>query len=151
MIDLRAGVALTRRFGVEAHASYAHPELRTSVSSDAEGAPSLTAIERLDEYVIDGGVVVRFDEWTVAGWTPFATGGAGYLRQLHQDLTATEEGHVFFVGGGVKRGLVARPRGWLRGVGARADARLDRLSGGITIGDEARSHVAISGSLFITF
>jgi hypothetical protein len=101
--------------------------------------------------MIDGGVVVRFDEWAVGGWVPFATGGGGYLRQLHEDLTVTEEGHVVFVGGGVKRGLVARPRGWLRGVGARADARLDVLTGGITIDDKTRSHVAISGSLFITF
>jgi len=61
MLDLRAGIALTRRYGVEGHASYGHPEVRTSISSDAEGAPDVTAVERLDEYLIDAGVVVRFD------------------------------------------------------------------------------------------
>jgi hypothetical protein len=151
ILDLRAGTALTRRYGVEAHASYGHPEVRTSISSDAEGAPDLTAVERLDEYVIDGGVVFRFEEWTFAGLTPFATVGGGYLRQLHEDLVAIEEGSVFFVGGGVKRAFVTRPRGWWHALGARADARLNILSGGITIDDRTRRHLAVSGSLFVVF
>ena len=33
-LDLRAAVDLTRRFGLEAHALYGHPELRTEVSGD---------------------------------------------------------------------------------------------------------------------
>ena len=49
VIDLRLGTALTRRFGVEAHAVVGHPEVRTALSSDAEGAPSITAVERLDQ------------------------------------------------------------------------------------------------------
>jgi len=151
ILDLRAGIALTRRYGVEAHAAYGHPELKTALSSDAEGAPAITAVERLDQYLIDGGGVVRFDEWTVHGFAPFAVAGAGYLRQLHEDLTVTAEGHLFFVGGGVKYGLVSRPRGWLRGIGARADGRVNVLSGGIEIGDSARTHIAVSGSVFVVF
>ena len=151
MLDLRAGIALTRRYGVEGHASYGHPEVRTSISSDAEGAPDVTAVERLDEYLIDAGVVVRFDEWTFAGVSPFATVGGGYLRQLHEDLIAIEEGGVFFVGGGVKRAFVVRPHGWWRALGVRGDARLNVLSGGITIDDRTRRHVAVSVSLYIVF
>ena len=151
MVDLRAGVALTKRYGLEAHASYGHPEVRTSISSDAEGAPDVTAVERLDEYLFDGGVVVRFDEWTFAGVSPFATAGGGYLRQLHEDLVTIEDGGVFFAGGGVTRALVVRPRGWWHSLGVRADARLNVVSGGITIDDRRRRHVAVSGSLYIVF
>ena len=151
MFDLRAGVALTKRFGLDAHASYGHPDVRTSVSSDAEGAPDVTAVERLDEYLFDGGVVFRFDEWTFAGLSPFATVGGGYLRQLHEDLVAIEDGGLFFAGGGVTRAFVVRPRGWWRSVGVRGDARLNVLSGGITIDDRRRRRLAVSGSLYVVF
>jgi hypothetical protein len=151
ILDLRAGLDLTTRFGVEAHALYGHPELRTNVTGDVEDAPSVTATERLDHYVIDGGIVVKFDEFRVGGWQPFAVGGAGYLRQLHEGLTVTEEGLVFYVGGGARRTLFTRPSGLLRALGARVDVRLNILSGGITVEDTTRNHLATSGSLFVSF
>ena len=151
IFDLRAGVLLTRRYGVEAHAAYGHPELRTVLSSDVEGAPDITAVERLDQYVIDGGVVVGLDEWAIAGFHPFATAGGGYLRQLHEDLLVIEDGGVFYVGGGARYGLFAQPRGFVRAIGARIDARLNLLKGGIQIEDRVRSHFSISGSLYIAF
>lgn len=151
IFDLRVGVPVAGRYGVEGHAFYSHPEIRTSLSSDAEHAPDLTAIERLDQYVIDGGVLVGLDEWTIAGLRPFATVGGGYLRQLHEGLVVIEEGGVFFIGGGVKHTIHMRPRGLVRGIGVRADLRLNLLSGGIHIDDSARRHVSVSGSLFVMF
>lgn len=150
-LDLRAAVDLTRRFGVEAHALYGHPEVQTEISGDVEGAPAVTAIERLDHYLIDGGILVFLDEFRLKGWQPFAAGGAGYLRQLHEGLTLTEEGHLFYVGGGARRTFVARTSGFLRGFGARGDVRLNILSGGITVEDKSRSHLSVSGSLFVVF
>ncbi len=151
VLDLRAAVDLTRRFGLEAHALYGHPELRTSISGDVENAPSVVAVERLDHYLIDGGVVVTLNELQVSGWQPFAAAGAGYLRQLHEGLTLTEEGHLFYVGGGVRRLLMSRNKGFLRGLGARGDARLNLLSGGITVEDQTRKHFSVSGSFFVVF
>ena len=151
MFDLRLGVPVAGRYGVEGHAAYGHPEVRTSLSSDAEHAPDLTAVERLDQYVIDGGLIVSLDEWSIAGLHPFATVGAGYLRQLHEGLVVIEEGSVFFAGGGVKHTIHSRPRGFVRGIGARADVRLNLLSGGIHIDDSARRHISVSGSLFVIF
>ena len=151
VVDLRAAVDLTRRYGLEAHALFGHPELRTSVSGDVESAPAVTAVERLDHYLIDGGIIIKLDELRVSGWQPFAAAGAGYLRQLHEGLTVTEEGRVFYVGAGARRVLMSRTRGWLRGLGARGDVRLNVLSGGITIDDDARRHVSASGSLFVVF
>jgi hypothetical protein len=151
MLDLRVGVPLGGRYGIEGHASYSHPEIRTDVSSDAEGAPNLTAVERLDQYLIDGGVVAALDWWTRAGLHPFVTAGGGYLRQLHEGLVVIEDGRVFFAGGGIKHTIHTRPGGFIRGLGARADARLNLLSGGIHIDDNVRRHVSVSGSLFVIF
>ncbi len=150
-LDLRAAIDLTRRFGLEAHALYGHPELQTEISGDVEDAPSVSAVERLDHYLIDGGVLVFLNELRVKGWQPFAAGGAGYLRQLHEGLALTEEGHLFYVGGGARRTFVARTSGFLRGFGARGDVRLNILSGGITVEDKSRNHLTASGSLFVVF
>jgi hypothetical protein len=151
ILDLRITVPLTKRYGVEAHAAFGHPEIRTALSSDAEGAPDVTAVERLDQYVVDGGLVVGLDQWSGAGLHPFVTVGGGYLRQLHEDLVVIEEGGVFFVGGGVKHTLLTRSESFIRGLGARADVRLNLLSGGIHIDDSVRRHVSVSGGLFVTF
>ena len=151
IVDVRLGFPLGGRYAVEAHTAYGHPEIRTALSSDAEHAPDLTAIERLDQYVFDGGLVVSLDRWSVAGVHPFVTGGGGYVRQLHQGLVVIEDGRVFFAGGGVKHTIHTRPRGFIRGIGARADARLNWLSGGIHIDENVRRHVSVSGSLFVVF
>jgi hypothetical protein len=151
VLDLRASVDLTRRYGLEAHALFGHPELQTTVTNDVENAPSVTAVERLDHYVIDGGVAIRLPELAMKGWVPFATAGAGYLRQLHEGLTVTEEGQVFYVGGGVRRTVLSRTRSLLRGLGARGDVRLNVLIDGIAIEDKARRHLSASASLFVVF
>ena len=39
----------------------------------------------------------------------------------------------------------------VRALGARVDVRLNILSGGITVEDSSRNHLATSGSLFISF
>jgi len=150
-LDLRAAVDLTRRFGVEAHTLFARPDVRTSVTNDAENAPAVDAVEQLDQYLIDGGVVIRLHELRMGEWVPFATAGAGYLRQLHEGLTLSEHGHLFYVGGGVRRALLVRPKGFLRGLGVRGDVRLDILSDGITIEEKTRKHLSASGSLFVVF
>jgi hypothetical protein len=150
-LDLHAAVDLSRRFGVEAHTLFARPDVRTSVTNDAENAPAVDAVEQLDQYLIDGGVMIRLTEFRMGDWVPFATAGAGYLRQLHEGLTLSEHGHLFYVGGGVRRALLVRPRGLLRGLGVRGDVRLDILSDGITIEDKTRKHLSMSGSLFVVF
>jgi hypothetical protein len=70
---------------------------------------------------------------------------------LHEGLTVTEEGLVFYVGGGARRTLFTRPSGLLRALGARVDVRLNILSDGITIEDTSRTHLSTSVSLFVSF
>lgn len=151
LVEARLGFALTRRYELEARFALSRPEVRTSISADVEGAPGLTVVERIDQYVVDGGLLVLFDEVRFAGIVPFAAAGAGYLRQLHEGLTVIESGRIYHVGGGLKRWFFTRDRGFARGAGARADARLYLLRGGIALDDGPRSHGAISGSFFVTF
>ena len=150
-LDLHAAIDLTRRFGLEAHALFARPDVRTSITNDVENAPSVDAVERLDQYLIDGGVVIRLNEFRLEGWVPFVTAGAGYLRQLHEGLTLSEHGHLFYVGGGVRRVLLLRPKGFFRGLGARGDVRLNILSDGVTVEDKRRNHFSGSASVFVVF
>jgi hypothetical protein len=149
---VKAGVALTRRFGVEGGLTLSHPELRASVTNDAEAAPPITIAERIDQYSFDADVIVMISELAPGSRTlPFATAGAGYLRQLHEGRTVVEQGHVFHAGGGIKHWLVARDQGFISGAGLRVDARLYLMSGGIAFEDRPRPHGAISGSIFLAF
>jgi hypothetical protein len=150
VFDVRVGVALSPRYAVEGHVGYGRPELQTELSSDAENAPPITAVERVDQYIIDGGVLVHFGSGASA-LRPFVTAGGGYLRQLHEGRVVVETGQVFYAGGGIKYGLTSRRDGLVRAVGLRGDARLNVLSGGIKVDDDVRRHVAVSGGLFVVF
>lgn len=149
---VKAGFVLTPRFGVEGGLTFGHPQLRASVSNDVESAPPIAVAERIDQYSIDASVVVLIRELALGQRTlPYVSGGAGYLRQLHQGQTVVEEGQVFHAGGGVKYWLVARQRGFVNGAGFRMDARLYLMSGGIAFEDGPRPHGAVSGSVFVSF
>lgn len=149
---VRAGVAFSRRIGVEGGLTLSRPDIRSSVSADVEDAPPITIAERVDQYVIDAGVVIMLSELGFSGRTlPFVTAGAGYLRQLHEGRTLVEQGRVYHAGGGVKHWLLARDRGVISAAGVRADARVYLMSGGIAFEDRLRPHAAISGSVFVTF
>jgi opacity protein-like surface antigen len=151
LVEARVGINFSRRLGVETRFGYTRPELRTSVAADAESAPALTIVERIDQYAIDGGIIVRVDEWRFAGLTPFVTGGAGYLRQLHAGQALVEQGHGYYLGGGIRRAFVARDRHLVKTAGVRADVRLELLSGGVSFDDRLATHVGVSGSFFVGF
>jgi hypothetical protein len=151
---LEADVAFSfnRRWGIEGSVTKSGPELRSSISADSEGAPGITAVEQVDQYVFEGRVVIMLDELRLGQRTvPFATAGAGYLRQLHEGHTVIEEGAAYHVGGGLKHWLLARESGLLKAIGVRLDARLYVLTSGIAFEDNPRAQGAISGSAFVTF
>ena len=149
---VKAGFAFNSRFGVEGGLTFGHPELRASVSNDVESAPPIAVAERIDQYSIDASVIVMIRELAIGQRTlPFVSGGAGYLRQLHEGQTVVEQGRVFHLGGGIKHWLMARDRGFISGTGIRMDARLYLMSGGIAFDDGPRPHGAVSGSVFVSF
>lgn len=149
---VRTGFAFSRRFAIEGGVVVSHPDIRTSVSGDLEGAPGLTVAEQVDQYFFDASLIMMLDALKVGSRTvPYAVVGGGYLRQLHEGLTVVEHGQVYHAGGGIKHWLVARDRGRLKALGLRADARLYLLASGISFDQGPRPHGAISGSLFIGF
>jgi hypothetical protein len=151
-LDITVGFALTRRWAVEGSSVFSRPELRSSVTADAEGAPALTVVERVDQYVIEGRVIFMLQELRLGGRTiPFAAAGAGYLRQLHEGQTLIEEGQGYHVGGGLRHWLRARETGFVRAAGVRVDARLYLFAAGIRLDDGPRPHGAVSGAFFVTF
>jgi hypothetical protein len=151
-LDVGGAFAVSRRWAVEGALVFSRPELRTSVSADAEGTPSITVAERIDQYVVEGRLVVFFEEARLGTRTvPFATAGAGYLRQLHDGRTVIEQGHVYHAGGGLKHWLFARSRGRVRAAGLRADLRLYFLADGIAFDEHPTRHFSATGGLFVAF
>jgi hypothetical protein len=150
-LEIRAAVALTRRYAVESTFSMGNPELRTSISSDAEGAPPLVIAERIDRYLVDAGLVVVLDELRVGPLVPVVSAGAGYARQLHEGRTLIENGYFAHIGGGLRHWLLTRTQGLLKGAGLRGDARLVIVNGAVSLDDGSRTHGAISGGLFVVF
>ena len=83
-----------------------------------------------------------------AGWRPSSSGGAAFLRQLHEDRTLAETGQIYYAGGGA--------RYWLRGghgagraVGLRGDARVNFRRNGIDFEDTMRTYPTFSLSVFV--
>jgi hypothetical protein len=149
---VRLAFPLSRRFAIEGALTKATPDVRVSTTSDFEGAPSITTTETIDQYFIDGSIVVMLDELRIGTRAvPFVAAGGGYLRQLHEGQRLVEQGEVYHAGGGIKYWLLTRKAGTLRSAGLRADAKAYFLRGGISFDDRPRSHVAISGSVFVGF
>jgi hypothetical protein len=148
--DARVAYWLTRSIAAEVGFVRARPELRTAISADAEGAAALTIDEQLDQYFIDANVVWLLDRFRFRGIVPFVSGGAGYLRQLHEGRTLVETGQVYEVGGGIRHPLFTDV-GWMRSVGLKLHGRVYVLKDGVQLEDSARTHGAFSGAVYVTF
>ena len=149
-LDARVGYWLTPSLLAEAGFVRARPELSTAISADAEGAAALTVAERIDQYFIDANVVWLLDSFRFGGTVPFVSGGAGYLRQLHEGRTLVETGQVYQVGAGIRHPLLTAG-GWVRSLGLRVHGRVYVLRDGVQLEDNARTHGAITGAVYVTF
>ena len=138
--DGRLAFALTRQFAIEGGFSYAGPTLETRVSADVEGAPAVTATERLSQYGVDGSLVVHLTRWQLGPHAvPFVYGGAGYLRQAHERDILVSTGHEFHAGGGLKC-VFRRGTGFLKDLGVRGDVRVSFRSGGVELDADEPTH-----------
>lgn len=149
----RVGFHVTRGLAAEGAFLFSRPTLETRITSDAESAPATTATSALEQYLAEGSVVYHLHRWTLAGGVPFVLGGAGYLRQLHEDRAVVETGQAYHAGGGLKFVFGRRARGWIRAFGVRVDGRVYVLRGGADLsdGDDARTTGAGSASVVVLF
>jgi hypothetical protein len=150
--DGRVAFWFTRSLAAEAGFVVSRPTVRTRVTRDVEEAEDLTVDEDLDQYFVEGSAVLLLDRFAIGDRIlPFVSGGAGYLRQLHEGQTVIETGQVYHVGGGVRYWLGLGDTGLIRAWGLRADARAYFLVNGFSLDDSARPHGAVSAAVFVTF
>jgi hypothetical protein len=150
-LDMRAGFAFTRRYGVEGGVSFGSPELRTSLSDDVEGGDTLVVVEDVTQYFMGAAFVVALEELRFGTLTPIVTAGGGYLRQLHEGRTVVDDGRFFQGSIGVRHTFASGGQGLVTETGVRADVRLYLLDGGIAVEEGLRPQGAVSGSFFVTF
>jgi hypothetical protein len=146
--EVRVGVAITPRFTVEGGVLLANRRLAFGVSGDPESAAQQLDGETLHQYVFDAGVLWELPVLRRSRVRTFASGGAGYLRQLHQDRTLVETGQVYHVGGGARYWLRGRPAS-PRSLGIRGDVRLNMRRQGIDFEDRTRVYPTLSLLMFL--
>ena len=148
-LHARIGFVVTPALAVEGGFRFARPVYQVRISGDVENAPNTTAEEILSQYLFDGSVVWHV---TRAGFgngrgVPYLFGGAGYLRELHEDDAFVEEGLEYHAGGGIKW--------WFgqgrRRVGVRAEAGISIRDGGFDFTDGPRIVPTAGGSLIYSF
>ena len=148
-VQARIGFIVTPALVIEGGLRFTKPVYEVRVSGDAEGAPDTTIEEKLSQYVFDGSVVWHVTRAAFAGQraVPFLYGGAGYLRELHEQDALVEEGLEYHAGGGIKW--------WFghgrRGFGMRGDVGISIRDGGFDFKDGLRVVPIVAGSLIYTF
>jgi hypothetical protein len=150
-IDARIGFRVTSILHVEGALAYVRPSLQTRVTSDAESIPDSTASETIAQYMVEGGITAQLARWRIGRLMPFASGGGGYLRQLHQGRQLVENGQTYYVGGGFRYPLTTRPRGLVRSSGIRADVRATGFKDGVALDEGTHWVPSLSASFFVTF
>jgi len=145
--ELRVGVGIGSRLIVEGGALFARRRLPFRVFGDAEAPSDELDGESIQHYLFDGGVLYDLP-LSRPQLRVFASGGAGYLRQLHQDRTLVESGQVYYLGGGVRYWLRGLPTS-ARSIGLRSDVRVNFRRGAIEFADSLRVYPTISLLMFI--
>jgi len=134
--EAHVGFRLTRHLSAEVTGSWTHAELRSSLSADFEGAPPVTATERISMFTLEGSGV-----WFLARrgkWQPFLRGGAGWLRELTSDSAVAADGVIAHGGAGVKY--------WFNRFGLRSEVRVVSRSEGLLFGNSRRLN-SIAGTI----
>jgi hypothetical protein len=154
--EARVGWRLTPALQVEGGVAINRTNLTTRITNDFEQAPNTEASETFTEYAIEAGLLFHLTKLTFAGGRarPFVTGGAGYLRQVHEGRTLIETGQSAYAGGGLTFTLRQAPRkAFIEGLGLRADVRANIRSGGFEHSDDSGTTFApsVTGGLFIRF
>ena len=149
--EARVGYALTRRLAVELGGSLARPTLGISISEDREAASQPVVTEQVSQYTVEVSGLFHLPMRLLGRRArPYLIGGAGYLRQLHEDRLQVETGRIGYGGGGIQfwaRGA----SGSARPLGVRGETCYVYRTGGIDFEDRGRGFVRLSVLGFIGF
>ena len=140
-------VSVTPIIDGEASIAFGRAHLKTRITGDAEAADA-TATEAVTEYLVEAGVAAHLARWNRHRAAPFASGGIGYLRQLHDGHLLVESGATFYMGGGLRYGPKNRKdRGW-KSAGLRFEVRATILRGRLTLDGGTHILPAVIGGVF---
>ena len=148
--ELRVGYAITPRAAIEFGLAYTRPQIAVSISSDPEAPAQQLPGEKLQQYVIGGGVTWQLPIRLGDRLAPFVLGGAAFLRQLHEDRTLAETGQIYYAGAGA-RYFLRGGHGAGRAFGLRGDARVNFRNNGIDFEDQMRTYPTFSLAAFVGF
>lgn len=144
---VRVGFTLSPHLVLEGGGVFGMPRVAVQISGDAEASQQQLEGEQLQQYLFDGALVWHLPSRLGPRVRPFVMGGAGYLRQLHEDRTLVETGQVYYAGIGARywfRGGSGRARS----LGLRGDLRANLRRGGIDFEDKARIYPTLAVHLF---
>lgn len=152
-VDARLGVHVTRLFEIEGGVRVARPRLATRLTNDFEDVADLTATQTFTQFAFELNGVFHLTALRAGSVLPFVTVGAGYLRELHNGREVVQTGQSGQAGGGIKVLLSQSPRGLVRTLGFRADARFCVRRGGIEIDEDEplRPYASAAAGLLIGF
>jgi hypothetical protein len=150
-LEGRVAIRVLSSLEAEVQGTYSRPQLKVAIGGDSEGATAVTAVEKVQQFTIGGGVVWYVPARLGSRLVPFVAGGMGQLRQMHQDRVLLETGRYFQVGGGVKAIFVSRPRGLVNAIGARVDLRALVRTNGVAFDDRGHASPAVGVSAFVRF
>ena len=146
--EVRVGVSVTPGLTVEGGVLFARRRLAFSIASDPEAGAVELEGESLQHYVFDAALLWQLPLVHGPKVRTFASGGAGYVRQLHQDRTLVEGGQVYHLGGGVRYWLRGRPES-ARSIGLRGEVRINMRRNGIDFDNRTRVYPTFSILTFL--
>jgi hypothetical protein len=144
-VQARIGFVVTPAIVVEGGIRLTRPVYEVRVSGDVENAADITIEETLSQYLFDGSLVWQFSRTGRA--VPFVYGGAGYLRELHEEDALVEEGVEYHAGAGLKWWFGQGRRRF----GVRGEAGISIRDGGFDFKDSQRVVPVVGGSVIYTF
>jgi hypothetical protein len=151
-VEGRVAVRLLRSLEVAMDASYAKPKVKVALGNDTESASPVAATETIQQLMIGGSVVWYPPLGTgTSRLAPFAAGGGGYLRQVHENGTLVDSGHYYQFGGGVKYLFLSDPDRRLKGIGVRAEVRAVFRAKGVAFDEKLHAAPALGAGLFVRF
>jgi hypothetical protein len=145
----RLGFYVSRAVALEAGVQFLRPVVSSRLGNDVEEAEDTTATETISRYAVDGSLVFHLTRLSFGGGrgVPFVAGGAGYLRELHENAELIETGRTYHGGAGLKL--------WFgegtRRVGVRADIGMAMRDGGFDFRDGRRTLPTAGFSLAYLF
>jgi opacity protein-like surface antigen len=151
-LDARVSIDVAQWLTVEVRGAYETPRLGVTISQDMEAGGGGEAFEDLSQYGVDFSGIYHLSSMTLGTRArPYAIGGAGYLRQVHEGRLQIDEGSTIHGGAGLLLWLRGGPTRQQRPFGARAEVRIVHRIGGIDFEDKGRTFPTFSALAFVGF